>query len=105
LRRFRYLEEDPWPSRGIPGFSLPRHTLLRHLLRQYFFVSISRACADSQAAEHGSRLVAMQAADRSLAERLDEVTMSYRRARQAVITSELLDVVSGFETITHTSTR
>jgi F-type H+-transporting ATPase subunit gamma len=47
----------------------------------------------------------MQAADRSLAERLDEVTMSYRRARQAVITSELLDVVSGFETITHTSTR
>jgi len=100
LRRFRRLEQQPWPSRNVPGFTLPRTELLRHLLRQYFFVTISRACAESQAAEHGSRLAAMQAAEKNLADRLDEVTMSYRRARQTVITSELLDVVSGFEAIT-----
>jgi F-type H+-transporting ATPase subunit gamma len=103
LRRFKHLEEEPWPSRGVPGFTLPRPALLTHLLRQYFFVVISRACADSQAAEHGSRLAAMQAAEKNLADRLDEVTMSYRRARQTAITSELLDVVSGFEAITQTA--
>lgn len=103
LRRFKHLEEEPWPSRGVPGFTLSRPELLTHLLRQYFFVVISRACADSQAAEHGSRLAAMQAAEKNLADRLDEVTMSYRRARQAAITAELLDVVSGFEAITQTT--
>jgi len=101
LHRFKRLEQAPWPSRGIPGFTMSRHALLTCLLHQYFFVVIARACADSQAAEHGSRLAAMQAAEKSLADRLDEVTMQYRRARQDVITSELLDVVSGFEAITH----
>lgn len=105
LQRFRHLEEQSWPSRGIPGFTLTRTELLTYLLRQYFFVVVSRACADSQAAEHGSRLSAMQAAEKNLADRLDEVTMSYRRARQTVITSELLDVVSGFEAITKTTAR
>lgn len=102
LHRFKHLEAEPWPSRGIPGFTLSRPALLTHLIRQYFFVVISRACADSQAAEHGSRLAAMQAAEKNLADRLEEVTMSHRRARQSVITSELLDVVSGFEAITTT---
>ncbi len=100
LHRFKHLEEEPWPSRGVPGFTMSRPALLTRLLRQYFFVVIARACADSQAAEHGSRLAAMQAAEKSLADRLDEITMQYRRARQDVITSELLDVVSGFEAIT-----
>lgn len=98
-------ESGRWPSRSIPGFSLPRQKLLPYLLRQYFFVMISRACADSQAAEHGSRLVAMQAADRNLGDRLEEVTMLYHRARQTVITAELLEVVSGFEAITRSSTQ
>ena len=71
-----------------------------HLLHQYLFVSIFRACAESQASEHSSRLAAMQSAQRNLDERLDEVTMTFRRARQNVITSELLDVVAGFEALT-----
>jgi F-type H+-transporting ATPase subunit gamma len=79
---------------------MPREALLSRLLRQYLFVSIFRACAESQASEHASRLAAMQAAERNLDTRLEEVTMTFRRARQDVITSELLDVVAGFEAIT-----
>lgn len=45
----------------------------------------------------------MQSAERNLNERLEEVTGVYRRARQGVITSELLDVVAGFEAITSES--
>jgi F-type H+-transporting ATPase subunit gamma len=95
--RFRQRADQPWPSRRLPQYSLPRGALLGRLLRQHYFVVLFRACAESLAAEHGSRLAAMQAAEKNLDERLEEVTGHYRRERQAAITSELLDVVAGFE--------
>jgi len=99
LRRFHRLQEERWPSRSLPTFSMDRYALFSRLLHQYLFVSIFRACAESQASEHSSRLAAMQSAQRNLDERLEEVTKTFRRARQSVITSELLDVVSGFEAL------
>ena len=100
LQRFKRLQEQRWPSRSLPTFSMDGDALLSRLLHQYLFVSIFRACAESQASEHASRLAAMQAAERNLDDRLAEVTMVFRRARQNTITSELLDVVAGFEAIT-----
>lgn len=100
LRRFHRIEAERWPSRTLPTFTMEREALLRRLLHQYLFVSIFRACAESQASEHASRLAAMQSAQRNLDERLADVTMRFRRARQNVITAELLDVVAGFEAIT-----
>jgi F-type H+-transporting ATPase subunit gamma len=98
--RFRQLRERPWPSRRLPVYDMDRERLLSALLRQYLFVSVFRACAESQACEHLSRLSAMQSAERNLEERLEEVTTSFRRARQGAITAELLEVVSGFEVLT-----
>lgn len=100
LRHFRRLKEKRWPSRTLPTFTMNREVLLSRLLHQFLFVSIFRACAESQASEHASRLAAMQSAQRNLDERLEERTTKFRRARQSVITSELLDVVAGFEAIT-----
>ena len=100
LARFQRLSEGAWPSKRIPQYSMGRRALLRRLLRQYLFVMIFLACAESEASEHASRLAAMQSAERSLDERLEDVRMSFRRARQHAITSELLDVVAGFEAIT-----
>lgn len=76
---------------------MAQEVLLSRLLRQYLFVSLFRACAESAASEHGSRLSAMQAAERNLDERLESLTQVQRRARQDSITAELLDLVSGFE--------
>ncbi|MCG6985272.1 MAG: F0F1 ATP synthase subunit gamma [Thiocapsa sp.] len=99
LHRFHRLQEERWPSRLLPIFTMDRGALLSRLIHQYLFVSVFRACAESQASEHTSRLSAMQAAERNLDERLEEVTGAFRRARQTAITSELLDVVAGFEAI------
>ena len=99
LHRFHRLEEDPWPSRVLPTFSMDRETLFAALVRQYLFVSLVRACAESQAAEHASRLSAMQSASRNLDERQVELIGEFRRRRQEVITAELLDVVSGYEAL------
>src|SRR5690606_33901291 len=94
---FRRLHEKPWPGRSLPIYTMDPDLLLKRLLRQYLFVSIFRACAESQAGEHASRLAAMQSAERNLDNRHAEVGSDYRRARQDAITSELLDVISGFE--------
>ncbi|MFO8002631.1 F0F1 ATP synthase subunit gamma [Thioalkalivibrio sp.] len=95
--RFRHLEREPWPSKRVPTYSMDTEALLSALIRQYYFIALFRACAQSQASEHASRLAAMQSAERNLDERLEDETAHYRRVRQNAITGELLDVVAGFE--------
>ncbi|GAB4137296.1 MAG: F0F1 ATP synthase subunit gamma [Sphingomonadales bacterium] len=95
-----YLDElvrRPWPSRGLPMFRMARGQLLSWLLRQYLFVNLYRALVESLASEHASRLAAMQAASRNIEERLSDLNAAYRKKRQESITSELLDIVTGFE--------
>lgn len=99
LRHFRRSPETPWPSRSLPTFTMERPPLLAALLRQYFFVSLFRACAESLAAENASRLSAMQAAEKNLTDRQDELAGEFRRQRQNAITAELMDVVAGYETL------
>lgn len=97
LARFRRLEYEPWPSKVLPQFSMDREELLSHLLRQYLYITLFRACAESQASEHSSRLAAMRSAEKNIQERVEDVEVEYRRARQGIITSELLDITAGFE--------
>jgi len=99
LRRFQRLQEERWPSRTLPTFTMERNRLLSALLRQYLFVSLFRACAESLAAENASRLAAMQAAEKTLADRHEQLLGEFRRQRQDAITAELLDVVAGYEAI------
>lgn len=100
LKRFHRLEEERWPGRSLPTYSMSRDSLLSNLLRQYFFVSIFRACAESLAAENASRLAAMKAAEKSLGEKHEELRSIFRRRRQDEITGEILDVVTGYEVMT-----
>lgn len=88
-----------WQSRSLPTFSMSPDRLLSSLLHQYFFVSLYRASALSLAAENSSRLTAMQAAEKNIDERLGDLKMAFQQERQAVITGELLDIISGFKTV------
>jgi len=100
LSHFQHLEEA-WSGSSLPTYTMGRDTLLSSLLHQYFFISLFRACAESQSAEHGSRLAAMQAAEKNLDENKEELIGEYRRVRQEMITTELLDVVAGFEAVSN----
>ena len=72
---------------------------LRALLREYLFVSLFRACAESLASENASRLAAMQRADKNIDELLENLNGKFHRLRQAGIDEELFDVISGFEAL------
>jgi F-type H+-transporting ATPase subunit gamma len=99
LHRFHRLAEGPWPSHALPTFTMDREELFAALVRQFLFISVFRACAESQTAEHASRLSAMQAAERNLDDRRTDVLAAFRRRRQDEITAELLDVIAGYETL------
>ena len=74
-------------------------TTLRTLIREYLFVSLFRACAESLASENASRLTAMQRADKNIDELLGDLNGAFHRLRQSGIDAELFDVISGFEAL------
>ncbi len=94
------LEQEAWPSRVLPTFTLEWERLFAALVREYLLVSLFRAAAESQASENAARLASMQAADRNIEERLTELDAEFHHVRQTSITAELLDIVSGFEALT-----
>jgi len=72
---------------------------LRALIREYLFVSLFRACAESLASENASRLAAMQRAEKNIDELLENLNRTFHRLRQSGIDEELFDLVSGFEAL------
>lgn len=88
-----------WPSENLPQVVGATEDTLRALIREYLFVSIYKACAESLAAENASRLAAMQRAEKNIDEMLEELKLSYNKLRKSTIDAELFDVIAGFEAL------
>ncbi len=95
----RIYREEKWPSRCLPLLTLPPDRLFSDLFGQYLFVAFYRAFAQSLASENAARLMAMQAAEKNILEMGEGLQALFREQRQAAITSELLDIISGFEAL------
>ena len=89
----------PWPGRSRPGYYGDREKLLATLLSEWLFITFFRACAESLASEHASRLLAMQSAERHIEDQLTVLHTLYHQQRQEAVTTELLDVIVGFEAL------
>jgi F-type H+-transporting ATPase subunit gamma len=95
----RALVELPWPTRSLPQVVGGGATTLSALVREFLFVSLFRACAESLASENASRLAAMERADKNIDELLETLQGLFHRLRQRGIDEELFDVISGFEAL------
>ena len=93
----RRLAALPWPTGSLPEVMGTGAATLSALIREYLFVSLFRACAESLASENASRLAAMQRADKNIDELLEALNGKFHRLRQSAIDEELFDVISGFE--------
>jgi F-type H+-transporting ATPase subunit gamma len=100
----RKLAELPWPTKPLPEV-MGGSATLRALIREYLFVSLFRACAESLASETASRLAAMERADRNIDELLEDLNGNFHRLRQSGIDAELFDVISGFEALVERAVR
>jgi F-type H+-transporting ATPase subunit gamma len=74
-------------------------TLLAELLPRHVETQVQRALLDSAAAEQASRMTSMDAATRNAGDMIDALTMLYNRTRQAAITKELIEIVSGAQAL------
>ena len=100
----KLLPLSPEPAAAAPAaessaleyiFEPDAKTILASLLPRYLDFTVYRALAESAAAEMGARMTAMGAATKNAGEMIDKLTLTYNRARQARITKELIEIVSG----------
>jgi F-type H+-transporting ATPase subunit gamma len=89
-----------WPTKVLPTFTMEWDKLFPLMVRQYVFVSLFQATAESLASENASRLAAMQGAEKNIDDVLTELKLQFHQERQMAITDELLDIVAGFEALT-----
>ena len=73
--------------------------VLKQILPKHIEVQMFRALLESVASEHGARMTAMDSASKNASEMIGKLTLQYNRARQAAITKELMEIISGAESI------
>lgn len=95
----RGLSKLTWPTANLPEVIGGGEATLQALIREYLFISLFRACAESLASENASRLAAMQRAEKNIDELLEELNQTFHRQRQSSIDEELFDVITGFEAL------
>jgi F-type H+-transporting ATPase subunit gamma len=76
-------------------YEQPASEIFRNLLPRYVEIQVFRALLESAAAEHGARMTAMDAATTNAVDLIDSLTLTMNRARQAGITKEIIEIVSG----------
>jgi F-type H+-transporting ATPase subunit gamma len=88
-----------WDSKSLPIYRMDGDKIFSSLIREYLFVSLYRAFAESLASENASRLASMQNAEKNIEEQMQDLHVQFHRTRQMTITEELLDIVAGFEAL------
>jgi F-type H+-transporting ATPase subunit gamma len=87
------------PNRDEFLFEPSREALLERLVPMYVEISLLRALLESMASELGARMTAMDSATKNASEVISQLTLDYNRARQAAITTELMEIIGGAEAL------
>lgn len=90
-------QEDEYAPEYI--YEPSKTELLGELLPKHIEVQVFKALLESVASEHGARMTAMDSASKNATEMIGKLTLQYNRARQAAITTELMEIISGAESI------
>ncbi len=92
-------KDDNNDTKAIYDYEPDEETILKDLLPKNVSIQIFKVLLESDAGEHGARMAAMDNATRNAGEMIDGLTLKYNRTRQAFITKELIEIISGAESI------
>ncbi len=92
-------DEGADTSGAIYEFEPDEETILARLLPQVLSIQLYRSLLESAAGEHGARMTAMDNATRNAGDMIKRLSQNYNRARQANITRELIEIISGAEAV------
>jgi F-type H+-transporting ATPase subunit gamma len=88
-----------WPTPRVPEVIHGAAPAREAFIREYLFILLFQACAESLASENASRLAAMQRAEKNIADMLDDIKGRFHRIRQESIDEELFEVVAGYDAL------
>ena len=94
---FNDLLNKKWPTNNIPLWRVDTNVLLSDFIEQYIFINVYYAIANSMASEQKNRLDTLQGAEDNIKNDISDTTLKYNQTRQSIITSDLIDVVSGYK--------
>lgn len=89
----------PWPTSSLPEALGGGNEILRAVIREYLFISLFKACAESLSSENACRLATMQRAERNMDALSIQLSRTFYRLRQSAIDEELFDVIAGFNAL------
>jgi F-type H+-transporting ATPase subunit gamma len=92
----RALADDPLKAASFT-YEPSKEALLERLVPMYVEITVLRALYESMASELGARMTAMDAATKNASDLIDKLTLQYNRARQAAITTEIMEIIGGAE--------
>jgi len=88
-----------WPTKNLPELFGSQETTMRAFIREYLFITLFKACAESLASENACRLAAMQRAEKNIDSLMSDLNRTFYRLRQSSIDEELFDVIAGFNAL------
>ena len=92
-------EDESESNNAIFEFEPDKNELLEYLVPRNFLTQIYRSVLESSASEHAARMTSMDNATRNAGDMIDRLTLTYNRTRQAFITKELIEIISGAEAV------
>ena len=92
-------EEETQTTNAVFEFEPDKNELLEYLVPRNFLTQIYRSILESSASEHAARMTSMDNATRNAGDMIDRLTLTYNRTRQAFITKELIEIISGAEAV------
>ena len=92
-------EDESEVNNAIFEFEPDKNELLEYLVPRNFLTQIYRSVLESSASEHAARMTSMDNATRNAGDMIDRLTLTYNRTRQAFITKELIEIISGAEAV------
>ena len=92
-------EDESEADNAIFEFEPDKNELLEYLVPRNFLTQIYRSVLESSASEHAARMTSMDNATRNAGDMIDRLTLTYNRTRQAFITKELIEIISGAEAV------
>ena len=92
-------EDESESNNAVFEFEPDKNELLEYLVPRNFLTQIYRSVLESSASEHAARMTSMDNATRNAGDMIDRLTLTYNRTRQAFITKELIEIISGAEAV------
>ncbi|MGN1091268.1 MAG: F0F1 ATP synthase subunit gamma [Alphaproteobacteria bacterium] len=96
---YEKLRKKKWDTNNVPLITMSPKKLFEVLIKEYLMIELCSMLTYSLSAEHHTRMVNMQNAEKNIDESLEKLNLEYQQKRQDAITEELIDVVSGAEAL------